>query len=74
MTSESSKLENTSKISKRVTKPKRMSQERVMIMFTLYFIVGILLLVVMPEGNPVRGIAMTLYSVAVLWSMFRFGI
>lgn len=71
MSSESPKLENAPKANR--AKSKRMSMERVMIMFTLYFIVGILLLVIMPEGNPVRGIAMSLYSVAVLWSMFRFG-
>ena len=72
MTSESPKLENGPKMKR--AKPKRMSQERVMIMFTLYFIGGILLLVIMPEGHPVRGIVMTIYSIAVFWSMFRFGI
>jgi hypothetical protein len=52
----------------------KMSQERLMVMFTLFFILGILLLVIIPEGHAVRGIAMALYSVAVFWVMFRFGI
>lgn len=51
---------------------KKFSQERLMIMFTLFFIAGIVLLVVIPEGSPVRGVTMTLYSVAVFWSMFKF--
>jgi hypothetical protein len=57
-------------------RPKRkgMSQERFMIMFTLFFIAGVLLLVVFPEGSPARGVSLTVYSVFVFWAMFRFGI
>ncbi len=68
MTSQSPKLEN----SKAAPKRKKFSQERLMIMFTLFFVSGILLLVILPEGSPVRGIAMTIYSLAVFWSMFKF--
>lgn len=58
------------------TRPKRkgMSLERLMIMFTLFFFTGVLLLVVLPEGSPVRMIAMTIYSLLVFWAMFRFGL
>ncbi len=69
MTSQSPKLENGAKPG---SKRKRFSQERLMIMFTLFFIAGILLLVIFPEGSPVRGISMTIYSVAVFWAMFKF--
>jgi hypothetical protein len=31
-------------------------------------------LVLIPEGHVMRGVAMGLYSVAVFWAMFRFGI
>ena len=66
-----SELPHSGKSSRKRRKP--MSQERLMIMFTLFFIVGVLLLVIMPEGNAVRGIAMTIYMVAVFWAMFQFG-
>jgi hypothetical protein len=58
------------------TRPKRkgMSQERFMVMFTLFFIVGVLLLVLMPEGHAARGMTMGIYSIVVFWAMFRFGI
>jgi hypothetical protein len=59
---------------KNTKKRKKASQERLMVMFTLFFIIGILLLVLIPEGNSMRGVAMSLYSVAVFWAMFRFGI
>ncbi len=68
MTSQSPKLEKPKSAAPR----KKFSQERLMIMFTLFFIAGILLLVVIPEGSPVRGVAMTLYSVSVFWAMFKF--
>lgn len=55
-------------------KKRKMSQERVMIMFTLFFALGILLLVILPEGHGARGIAMSVYSIVVFWAMFRFGI
>jgi hypothetical protein len=55
-------------------KRRKVSQERVMIMFTLFFAIGILLLVLLPEGHGARGIAMSVYSIAVFWAMFRFGI
>jgi hypothetical protein len=55
------------------SKRKGMSQERFMVMFTLFFIVGVLLLVVLPEGHAARGIVMAVYSILVFWSMFRFG-
>lgn len=69
MSSQSPKLQNTPKSP---AKRKKFSQERLMIMFTLFFITGVLLLVVLPEGSPVRGIAMAVYSVAVFWAMFKF--
>jgi hypothetical protein len=68
MSSQTPKLEN----SKPVAKRKKFSQERLMIMFTLFFLLGILLLVMIPEGNPVRGVAMTIYSLTVFWAMFKF--
>lgn len=72
-TSVPSSSETLSSEKKATTKRKPMSQERFMIMFTLFFILGVLLLVVLPEGHPARGIAMTVYSVFVFWAMFRFG-
>ena len=58
------------------TKTKRtgLSQERFMIMFTLFFIAGVLLLVLLPEEDPRRGWAMGIYSIVVFWAMFRFGL
>ncbi len=53
---------------------RKVSQERVMLMFVLFFGLGIALLVLIPEGSAFRGAAMTIYSVAVFWAMFRFGI
>ncbi len=50
------------------------SQERVMVMFTLFFALGIFLLVLIPEGHSARGMAMGVYSVLVFWSVFRFGV
>jgi hypothetical protein len=72
MTSDSSKLDRAKPQPAR--KIRKMSQERVMVMFTLFFAVGILLLVIIPEGHGARGIVMSLYSVAVFWAMFRFGV
>lgn len=71
MTSQSPKVEKTGRPSSG-GKRKKFSQMRLMTMFTLFFVTGILLLVIFPEGNPVRGVAMTIYSVAVIWSMFKF--
>lgn len=72
MTSESS---NVPKVAKgKASKPKKMSLERLMIMFTLFFIGGVLVLVILPEEHPARGIAMSIYSVVVFWAMFRYGI
>jgi hypothetical protein len=68
MNSQTPKLENPKPVAKR----KKFSQERLMIMFTLFFVLGIVLLVIIPEGNPVRGVAMTIYSVSVIWAMFKF--
>lgn len=70
MSSNSSKLENTSP-PKRV-KPKKMSQERLMVMFTLFFVIGILLLSVIPEEHAARGLVMGIYSIVVFWALFRF--
>jgi 4-hydroxybenzoate polyprenyltransferase len=53
---------------------RKLSQERVMVMFVLFFALGILLLVLLPEGHAARGLVMTIYSLAVFWTMFRFGI
>ena len=50
----------------------KFSQERLMIMFTLFFVVGILLLVLIPEEHAARGPVMGLYSIVVFWAMFRF--
>ncbi|HEY9744891.1 MAG TPA: hypothetical protein V6C99_01595 [Oculatellaceae cyanobacterium] len=60
--------------SKSLKKRARPSQERLMVLFTLFFIIGILLLVFIPEDHPARGIAMSLYCLVVFWVMFRFGI
>jgi len=54
------------------SKRKGMSQERFMVMFTLFFFAGVLLLVVFPEGSMARGISIGIYSVFVYWAMFRF--
>jgi hypothetical protein len=58
--------------SKASPKKHKMSQERVMVMFTLFFTLGILLLVVMPEGHSARDISLGIYSIVVFWAMFRF--
>lgn len=58
---------------KKSAKRKGMSQERFMVMFTLFFVLGVLLLVVFPEGSVARGVSLTIYSVVVFWAMFRFG-
>lgn len=78
MTSESSTsvappLETAPKETKH-PKCKGMSQERFMVMFTLFFIVGVLLLMFIPEEHAARGIVMGIYSIVVFWAMFRFGI
>jgi hypothetical protein len=72
MTSESSNAQKVSKA--KASKPKKMSLERLMVMFTLFFIGGVLILVIVPEEHAARGIIMSVYSVAVFWAMFRFGI
>jgi hypothetical protein len=77
MTSNSSNLENApvkNRPGLKSAKSKKMSQERVMIMFTLFFIAGILLLVIIPEEHAARGWAMGSYSIIVFWAVFRFGI
>lgn len=53
---------------------RKLSQERVMVMFVLFFALGILLLVLLPEGHAARGLVMTAYSLLVFWAMFRYGI
>lgn len=73
MVSKSQELKEETSASPSSPKRKPLSQERMMIMFTLFFIVGILLLVLVPEGHFMRGIAMTIYSVVMFWAMFRFG-
>lgn len=45
-----------------------------MVMFVLFFALGILLLVLLPEGHAARGLVMTAYSLLVFWAMFRYGI
>ncbi|MCE3233830.1 MAG: hypothetical protein K0Q50_10 [Vampirovibrio sp.] len=69
---DSSKVESSSNATP--SKRKKMSQERMMIMFTLFFLLGILILVLVPEGHFMRGIAMTIYSVVMFWAMFRYGL
>jgi hypothetical protein len=59
---------------KQVKKQSNSSVERLMVMFTLYFITGVLIMMFVPSGSPVKPIAMTLYSVAVFGSVFRFGV
>jgi|GEM_PF-1928914 len=76
MTSESStsapsSAETQSKPS--IKKRQGMSQERMMVMFTLFFALGVLLLVFIPEDHWARGISMGIYSIVVFWAMFRFG-
>jgi hypothetical protein len=52
---------------------RKMSMERVMVMFTLFFIIGIGLLVIFPEGHVARAVVMPIYSIVVFWAVFRFG-
>jgi 4-hydroxybenzoate polyprenyltransferase len=52
---------------------RKMSQERVMVLFTLFFGIGILLLSVLPENNSARGLVMAVYSISVFWAYFKFG-
>lgn len=57
---------------------KKHSVERLMILFTTFFILGVVILLVVPEGsdahpNPYFGVAMGVYSLLVFWSVFRFG-
>jgi 4-hydroxybenzoate polyprenyltransferase len=52
---------------------RKMSQERVMLLFTLFFIVGIIILSFLPENNSARGAVMGVYSIAVFWAYFKFG-
>jgi 4-hydroxybenzoate polyprenyltransferase len=57
------------------TRPRRkISLERVMVLFTIIFVVGIVMLVLFPEEHPARGLAMAAYSLLVFWVVFRFGI
>lgn len=72
MTSETPNLQKTEK--PKAPRQKKMSQERLMVMFTLFFLLGIILLVLLPEGHAARGIAMGVYSIVVFWAMFRFGL
>lgn len=68
----------STELEKKPARPKKkVSQERLMLMFTLFFIGGVLLFTLVPEGEgpPVlRGILMSLYCMAVFWSMFRFAV
>ncbi len=57
----------------KTARKRKMSMERVMVMFTLFFIAGIVLLVIFPEGHAARAVVMPIYSIAVFWAMFRFG-
>lgn len=47
-----------------------MSQERIMLLMAIIFFSGIGLYVVLPEGAP-RGLGMTLFSVALVWTLMR---
>jgi len=51
---------------------KKMSQERVMVLFTLFFGVGIVILSFLPEDSSLRGIVMGCYSILVFWAYFKF--
>ncbi len=53
-------------------KPRRpgVSQEKIMVLFTLFFIAGILLYAVVPEG-PGRGIGITAISLGVVWALYK---
>jgi hypothetical protein len=59
------------------TKPhkrrRKMSQERVMVLFTMFFGVGIVILSFLPENNSMRGLVMGFYSISVFWAYFKFG-
>lgn len=59
---------------KKAQKQSRFSVERLMMMFTFYFVTGVLIMVLVPSGGPVKPIAMTVYSLAVFASVFRFGL
>jgi len=47
-----------------------MSQERIMLLMAIIFFSGIGLYVLLPEGAP-RGLGMTLFSVALVWTLMR---
>jgi hypothetical protein len=51
---------------------KKMSQERVMVLFTLFFGVGITILSFLPENSSIRGMVMACYSILVFWAYFKF--
>ena len=53
-------------------KKKGMSQERIMIALTLFFVLGIAVCVQFEEGMT-RGIALTLVSLGSYWIMFKGG-
>jgi hypothetical protein len=48
-------------------------QETAMLILGIGFFLGIALFILLPEGAP-RGIGLSLYSAAIFWSLFRFGL
>lgn len=49
-------------------------QEKFMLMLTLIFVLGVVVLTITPEGNGYRGIAMTTYTCLVTFVIFKWGL
>ena len=74
MTAESEKWQAVAPNKPARARRRKMSMERVMVLFTAFFTLGIVLLVIFPEGHSGRALVMTFYSLLVFWAIFRFGI
>jgi len=57
-----------------VRRAKKMSMERVMLLFTLFFVGGIAMLVLFPEEHSARAFVMAAYTIAMFWVLYRFAI
>lgn len=74
MSAETEQLPSSPQSSKPVGKRRKLSMERIMVLFALFFVGGIALLTAVPEEHPVRGLAMTAYTLLVFWAIFRFAV
>lgn len=52
-------------------KRRRISQEKGMLLLAGFFFLGVLLLSMIPEETPLRAIVMPLYSMAVMYSLYK---